>query len=129
MDLEAVVLHRRERPPLVDDDVQLQVAAQAVPGAGEAEVGPGKLRETEQAAVEGRGAQVIEGQHGPPPRAKSLPYLDTPKAAVVSASPCPTPSCCERSSSPARSAASSRWIRSEERRVGKECRSRWSPYH
>src|SRR5271166_3123396 len=23
----------------------------------------------------------------------------------------------------------SRWSRSEERRVGKECRSRWSPYH
>ena len=23
----------------------------------------------------------------------------------------------------------SRWRRSEERRVGKECRSRWSPYH
>ena len=22
-----------------------------------------------------------------------------------------------------------KWIRSEERRVGKECRSRWSPYH
>ena len=22
-----------------------------------------------------------------------------------------------------------RWKRSEERRVGKECRSRWSPYH
>src|SRR5574341_2573737 len=22
-----------------------------------------------------------------------------------------------------------RWCRSEERRVGKECRSRWSPYH
>ena len=22
-----------------------------------------------------------------------------------------------------------RWWRSEERRVGKECRSRWSPYH
>ena len=22
-----------------------------------------------------------------------------------------------------------RWSRSEERRVGKECRSRWSPYH
>ena len=22
-----------------------------------------------------------------------------------------------------------RWDRSEERRVGKECRSRWSPYH
>ena len=21
------------------------------------------------------------------------------------------------------------WARSEERRVGKECRSRWSPYH
>ena len=26
-------------------------------------------------------------------------------------------------------AASSREARSEERRVGKECRSRWSPYH
>src|SRR2546426_8911043 len=25
--------------------------------------------------------------------------------------------------------ATSIWIRSEERRVGKECRSRWSPYH
>ena len=24
---------------------------------------------------------------------------------------------------------SCKWIRSEERRVGKECRSRWSPYH
>src|SRR2546422_11377869 len=24
---------------------------------------------------------------------------------------------------------SSSWMRSEERRVGKECRSRWSPYH
>ena len=23
----------------------------------------------------------------------------------------------------------SKWFRSEERRVGKECRSRWSPYH
>ena len=23
----------------------------------------------------------------------------------------------------------SAWMRSEERRVGKECRSRWSPYH
>ena len=25
--------------------------------------------------------------------------------------------------------AEAEWIRSEERRVGKECRSRWSPYH
>src|SRR2546426_11053689 len=25
--------------------------------------------------------------------------------------------------------SSSIWLRSEERRVGKECRSRWSPYH
>src|SRR6266581_366986 len=31
-----------------------------------------------------------------------------------------------RNSPPRRSA---RWWRSEERRVGKECRSRWSPYH
>src|SRR2546429_6266266 len=32
-----------------------------------------------------------------------------------------------------RAGATSRWtaprVRSEERRVGKECRSRWSPYH
>ena len=25
--------------------------------------------------------------------------------------------------------SSDAWARSEERRVGKECRSRWSPYH
>ena len=25
--------------------------------------------------------------------------------------------------------ATAAWVRSEERRVGKECRSRWSPYH
>ena len=29
----------------------------------------------------------------------------------------------------AREAMSSTAVRSEERRVGKECRSRWSPYH
>src|SRR2546430_8251832 len=28
-----------------------------------------------------------------------------------------------------RGAASAIYVRSEERRVGKECRSRWSPYH
>src|SRR2546430_10259327 len=28
-----------------------------------------------------------------------------------------------------RNAAQATWGRSEERRVGKECRSRWSPYH
>src|ERR1035438_3304635 len=28
-----------------------------------------------------------------------------------------------------RSRRTSGWSRSEERRVGKECRSRWSPYH
>src|SRR5438445_13077696 len=33
---------------------------------------------------------------------------------------------CERRCSSCR-AAGSRWYRSEERRVGKECRSRWSP--
>ena len=26
-------------------------------------------------------------------------------------------------------ASNGNWYRSEERRVGKECRSRWSPYH
>ena len=28
-----------------------------------------------------------------------------------------------------RSLEKERYVRSEERRVGKECRSRWSPYH
>ena len=28
-----------------------------------------------------------------------------------------------------RKPGSSKFVRSEERRVGKECRSRWSPYH
>ena len=28
-----------------------------------------------------------------------------------------------------RQIAGTNWQRSEERRVGKECRSRWSPYH
>src|SRR5256886_5336527 len=43
----------------------------------------------------------------------------------------------ERSARPRNRARSARrlprlapcWLRSEERRVGKECRSRWSPYH
>src|SRR3712207_7200848 len=41
----------------------------------------------------------------------------------------PTNPCSTRTSSP--SSNSSSWCpaRSEERRVGKECRSRWSPYH
>src|SRR2546429_4898931 len=34
---------------------------------------------------------------------------------------------CRRSMS--RCGFAARWTRSEERRVGKECRSRWSPYH
>src|SRR2546430_6416023 len=36
----------------------------------------------------------------------------------------------DSSSSPAAASRSHGWrVRSEERRVGKECRSRWSPYH
>src|SRR5437868_13393411 len=34
-----------------------------------------------------------------------------------------------RRASSMRTRPTSRWHRSEERRVGKECRSRWSPYH
>src|SRR5256885_4932518 len=33
------------------------------------------------------------------------------------------------SNTPERRSSSTRFGRSEERRVGKECRSRWSPYH
>src|SRR6476620_11005113 len=33
------------------------------------------------------------------------------------------------STRPARHRTGRCWMRSEERRVGKECRSRWSPYH
>src|SRR5438034_6150417 len=32
-------------------------------------------------------------------------------------------------SAPLQGASVRVWVRSEERRVGKECRSRWSPYH
>src|SRR5688572_31552099 len=39
-------------------------------------------------------------------------------------------SCCsEARSRMSRSSRRPSWTRSEERRVGKECRSRWSPYH
>src|SRR2546427_3050052 len=41
----------------------------------------------------------------------------------------PTTRAIAGSSAPARIIAPSRVRRSEERRVGKECRSRWSPYH
>src|SRR5207245_5425196 len=52
----------------------------------------------------------------------ALPISAIPEAAVTSTKP-PAPS--ERNSTS--SAPSNN--RSEERRVGKECRSRWSPYH
>src|SRR6476661_8324250 len=50
----------------------------------------------------------------------ALPISSTTKSASSSPARC-------RSSAPTRSP----WptMRSEERRVGKECRSRWSPYH
>src|SRR5215208_8041020 len=42
----------------------------------------------------------------------------------------PTPRCCSSTSrSPRTHSSSCSAPRSEERRVGKECRSRWSPYH
>src|SRR2546430_15193153 len=46
-------------------------------------------------------------------------------APAVSAQKLPTPS----STSPNTHGAPQSVLRSEERRVGKECRSRWSPYH
>src|SRR5256885_8327392 len=52
-------------------------------------------------------------------------------ASAESAAPCfraTTPGCREAASSPC-TMSSVDIFRSEERRVGKECRSRWSPYH
>src|SRR6266849_10091544 len=46
--------------------------------------------------------------------------ISTPNGSRSPATRWPTRRICEKSHSPARS---------EERRVGKECRSRWSPYH
>src|SRR5256885_4922376 len=43
--------------------------------------------------------------------------------------PDPTLLCCSRTAQTLRSALCFLLDRSEERRVGKECRSRWSPYH
>src|SRR5437588_11869142 len=50
------------------------------------------------------------------------------RASMSKAKRTPTITCCIKSSDrlPAKSASA---LRSEERRVGKECRSRWSPYH
>ena len=50
---------------------------------------------------------------------------------IIIARPRPWALCCPRSkaSSPACPSACPPTTRSEERRVGKECRSRWSPYH
>ena len=61
------------------------------------------LARAAQAAV--GGVAAVAGAPAPPPR----PAPSTPASA--SETPAPSP------------------IRSEERRVGKECRSRWSPYH
>src|SRR3712207_9307827 len=36
---------------------------------------------------------------------------------------------CHTDTCPTGIATQNAWLRSEERRVGKECRSRWSPYH
>src|SRR5256886_6381415 len=70
------------------------------------------------------------------PRARSSRRSSTCSSAA--APPCPTPRPSSASSTSSASAWSTRsgprrWrsadTRSEERRVGKECRSRWSPYH
>src|SRR3989337_4091074 len=47
-------------------------------------------------------------------------------ALPISVWPAPSPITSVRARPPCRACC---WPRSEERRVGKECRSRWSPYH
>src|SRR2546421_1583496 len=68
-----------------------------------------------------------------PRRSRSSPGI---RRFSLTAASCPIPTprwkCGRRlpaSSARGRSFASARRSRSEERRVGKECRSRWSPYH
>src|SRR5256885_8953017 len=63
---------------------------------------------------------------------RSVPYATTamdPFAALVSPSPRAGSPAHQRVTSNLAPAPSSLLDRSEERRVGKECRSRWSPYH
>src|SRR2546422_9591446 len=48
---------------------------------------------------------------------------------VVAARPCPPACAARRAATTGRATGRRDRTRSEERRVGKECRSRWSPYH
>ena len=67
--------------------------------ASASEVRASEVRATEVRAPEVKAAEPLSAAKGPPP------------------------------SKPAPAAAPAASKRSEERRVGKECRSRWSPYH
>src|SRR6266851_695545 len=71
----------------------------------------------------------------PIPISSSHPPSPLSPAAAPRPRPSPSPSASSASNAPAPCLSSTRWTlssspqRSEERRVGKECRSRWSPYH
>src|SRR5262245_3575928 len=101
------------------------------------------LTDLRRKAVEGGGNYVVIDATAPPRETDYLPAFvihgrlfacpsgprPAPSAAVVQAAP----RVCEPDCSPGytclRGTCVSACNRSEERRVGKECRSRWSPYH
>src|SRR2546422_2077405 len=66
------------------------------------------------------------------PRGEEAPVAVKLLDAIVGAAP-EEPAQAQARESPAEGRegreAAGLWLRSEERRVGKECRSRWSPYH
>src|SRR2546426_4914325 len=66
------------------------------------------------------------------PSTMSSPFCDTRRALIPKSgvcAPCDKPYACCSAALQRRLPARSSIERSEERRVGKECRSRWSPYH
>src|SRR2546430_17548907 len=74
-----------------------------------------------RAAIAGGASGVTMARAGPHPRrARSMRWADVYVPHVSPASMSPASDFDARALTP---------FRSEERRVGKECRSRWSPYH
>src|SRR3712207_7343051 len=63
------------------------------------------------------------------PRARRWAALPTTASTARPTAGRRGPTSPSRRSGSTRASGTSAWPRSEERRVGKECRSRWSPYH
>src|SRR2546429_3400568 len=74
-------------------------------------------------------ALPISRPRRPAPAPRPQAPRDEPEEAVLRPRPRSTIRCTRRSAPTSPSPSRPGRARSEERRVGKECRSRWSPYH